>query len=227
MLISHQKKFIYTKTVKTGGTSTEVYFEPFCMRVGEYEFSHNRDQYISETGIVGYRGKNAEGKTWYNHMSAQAIKNLLGSEVWTKYFKFCVIRNPFERYVSAFYYMDSIDMILYDDEARMLDEIDRFRWWMSRDGVMESLVDRDKYMIADEICVDFFIQYERLLEDINFVCQKLDVPFVPQNLMHLKSGIRNTNIQIASYYDEYLVEKLQDLYATEIVLFGYDLQKNR
>ena len=55
MLISHRKRFIYTKTVKTAGTSVESYFEPYCMREGEWSFSHSRAEYVSEAGIVGIR----------------------------------------------------------------------------------------------------------------------------------------------------------------------------
>jgi hypothetical protein len=31
MLVSHLKKFIFTKTKKTAGTSVESVFEPYCM----------------------------------------------------------------------------------------------------------------------------------------------------------------------------------------------------
>jgi hypothetical protein len=36
MLVSHQRKFIYTKTVKTAGSSVESYFEPYCISPEEY-----------------------------------------------------------------------------------------------------------------------------------------------------------------------------------------------
>lgn len=35
MLISHRKRFIFTKTAKTAGTSVESYFEQYCMPEGE------------------------------------------------------------------------------------------------------------------------------------------------------------------------------------------------
>ena len=57
MLVSHRYKFIFTKTVKTAGTSIESYFEKYCMPEGEWKESHNREEYVSETGIIGYRGR--------------------------------------------------------------------------------------------------------------------------------------------------------------------------
>ena len=103
MLISHRKKFIYTKTFKTASTTVEVYFEPLCLPDGVEPSAGGRDEYVSEQGIVGYRGHNPLGtKKWFNHMPASSIRSGIGSDVWDEYFKFCTIRNPFEKLVSGF-----------------------------------------------------------------------------------------------------------------------------
>ena len=82
MLISHRKKFIYTKTPKTAGTSVEVYFERFCAPDGAWKFDHERDQYVGSSGIIGARGSYAESAGWYNHMSACEIRRKAGSLIW-------------------------------------------------------------------------------------------------------------------------------------------------
>ena len=102
MLISHRYRFIYTKTTKTAGTSVESFFEEFCMPDGEWTESHRRDEYVSPAGVVGYRGNNPEGKKWWNHMPAASIKELVGKAIWDSYFKFCVVRDPFDKCISAF-----------------------------------------------------------------------------------------------------------------------------
>src|ERR1700761_4866672 len=107
MLVSHSTRFIYTKTVKTAGTSIEVYFERFCMHPGEWRYSHERKEYASSAGIVGCRTGNLltiQSATWWNHMPAGTIKALLGQETWNSYFKFCAVRNPFDKLVSAYHY---------------------------------------------------------------------------------------------------------------------------
>jgi hypothetical protein len=100
MLVSHRKQFIYTKTVKTAGTTVEAYFEKYCLPEGEWRLSHARDEYAGPTGVVGYRGLNPQGKQWYHHMPARAIKRRVGDDVWNSYFKFSVVRNPFDKLVS-------------------------------------------------------------------------------------------------------------------------------
>ena len=106
MLVSHRYKFIYTKTRKTAGSSVESYFEPFCMGEGEWTERHFREEYVSAAGIIGFRGKpaNMGAARWWNHMPARLIRERLGEDTWRSYFKFCVIRNPFEKAISAFYH---------------------------------------------------------------------------------------------------------------------------
>jgi len=53
MLVSHKEEIHYTKTLKTAGTSVEVYFEPYCMPEGEWSFGHARAEYVSQAGIIG------------------------------------------------------------------------------------------------------------------------------------------------------------------------------
>jgi hypothetical protein len=82
MLCSHLKRFIYLKTMKTAGTSVEVFFERFCCPRDGYIETHERDELVCAEGVVGARGANVAGATFYNHMSAARVRELLGEEVW-------------------------------------------------------------------------------------------------------------------------------------------------
>jgi len=104
MLVSHRHNFIYTKTSRTASTSVEVFFEPFCVPEGTWSFSYAREERVTEAGIVGYRGPSGDDATWRNHMAAAEIRDRLGADVWDSYFKFCVMRNPFDKSVSEFYF---------------------------------------------------------------------------------------------------------------------------
>ncbi|RMH18328.1 MAG: hypothetical protein D6698_07185 [Gammaproteobacteria bacterium] len=232
MLVSHRKKFIYTKTAKTAGTSVELFFEPYCLPANSISHSHERGTYVGESGIVGYRGRNSFGHKWFNHMPAYRIKQLLGEEVWEEYFKFCVIRNPFDRLVSAFYHCERVraEPLRLDNLRRKwrfgkvrvqgTTEIERFRSWLAAGGDMN---DRDKYLIDGKVCVDYFIRYDSLSEGVQDVCTRLGISYDPERLPRLKSGLRNNVIPLEDYYDAKSIELVRSRYALEIEMFGFGL----
>ena len=55
MLISHNKKFIYTKALKSASSSTESYFEKHCIGKSEWRRMKYRNETISKHGIIGLR----------------------------------------------------------------------------------------------------------------------------------------------------------------------------
>lgn len=222
MLVSHRKRFIYTKTAKTGGTSVEVYFEPYCMPEGVWEFSDSREVYVGPAGIIGYRGEGGQGALWRNHMSAVHIRRQLGEDVWQQYFKFCVVRNPFDKLVSAFHFFNHngqsgpgkpvADMALNGKLK------DRFREWLS---TAQRYYDGNKYLIDGRICVDYFIRYEDLMGGMRHVCQTLDIPFQPEQMRRLKGGYRPADVALGDYYDNEAINLVSQLYRFELEHFGY------
>ena len=132
MLVSHRKNFIFTKTVKTAGTSVEAYFEKWCMPDGEWQPLHVREEYVSDAGIIGKRADKPSDATWYNHMSAYNIRHLLGDDAWREYFKFTAVRNPFDKLVSGFFMFwkqKQANQLARSVDTREL-EIEQFRRWI-------------------------------------------------------------------------------------------------
>lgn len=216
MLVSHRRKFIYTKTLKTAGTSVESYFEPFCMADGEWTPSHYREEYAAQTGIVGYRGmampKNC---TWWSHMPAALIRDRLGEAAWTTYFKFCVVRNPYEKALSTFYWRRSIGTIQV--EASDSDPV-QFEHWLETAGPP---IDRETYLIDGHFCLDAVVRYESLLDDLERTCATLEVPWVPASLPSFKAGVRPPNGKAAAVYTQRSKDIVRTAYAFELDFFGY------
>ena len=105
-----------------------------------------------------------------------------------------------------------IDYIVGDSE------IERFRNWIRNGGAM---LDRDKYLIDGDICIDFFIRYEDLENGIKHVCDKLDVAFELKNIPRLKSGMRSKQFTLSEFYDSETIDIVNKLYEFELNYFGY------
>jgi len=216
VLVSHRLRFIYTKTAKTGGTSVESYFERYCMPEGEWSESHARDAHESPEGIVGRRGA-ADGRPvrWWNHMTAEAIRREVGPAVWNGYFKFCVIRNPFDVTVSAFYFRRKQDPSRHDATRP---DAEQFEHWLSTEGIASN---EPYYLIDGRFALDAVIRHERIADDMRSVCERLGVPWEPDRMPTFKSGIRPREATAASLYNPRTRAIVEDRFARELAYFGY------
>jgi hypothetical protein len=106
------------------------------------------------------------------------------------------------------------------DLAKGKSDVERFRSWLQKGGM---IMDRNKYMIDGKECVDHFIRFENLLDDINHVCDHLSIPFEPAQLPKFKMGFRTSTREIGEYYDQKTIQIVQELFAWELERFGYTL----
>ena len=83
------------------------------------------------------------------------------------------------------------------------------------------MLDRNKYLIDGDICIDFFIRYEDLENGIKHVCDKLGIAFEPENIPRLKSGMRNNQFSLSEFYDSETINIVNQLYEFELNYFGY------
>lgn len=225
MLCSHQKKFIYFKTKKTAGTSVEIFFEKYCVPPGQHMESHATKELISEYGIIGSRlGGRESGDTYFNHMSASSIRSNLGDDIFSKYLKFCVMRNPFDKAVSRFWWEVKESL----SEPKLVfslpfNEIKKAfkRFIFSKAPVLAD--DRGVYMIHQVPVMDYFLRYESLKSDLEFLCQKLDIPYEEENLGSYKSGYRLRPEHFSEYYDDELADLIFKEFDWEINRFSYSL----
>lgn len=229
MLVSHRHQFIYTKTHKTAGTSVEGYFERFCLPPNqEFQLQHHRNAYESEHGIVGFRGEMHSGEKpkWWSHMSAFQIQRQLGDEIWSRYFKFCVVRNPYEMVVSAYFFAmrqnGKPDLELFALPLGSLKE--RFGNWLNNAKLPD---DRERFMINGAISMDDFIKYENLTADVERICGRLSIDYCPDLFPSFKREYRPAQATAEALHTLQTQEIVEKAYAFELDYFGYGFPKKK
>lgn len=210
VLVSHRYKFIYIKTIKTASTTVEDFFQRFCLPEGEqdmYISHHESKQKITDAGIIGSRrsGRKDEDK-WYSHIPATEIKKMLGLHAWKTYFKFTVVRNPWDKVVSLYHHRFGPNPAISFSEF-----VDKY---------IKRSVDWDLYTIKKEPRCNFYIRFENLEEDIERVCQILRIPFNKKRIQHYKLGNKIHN-HYRDYYDDKTREIVRKVYQREINFFKY------
>lgn len=191
MIISHKYKFIFIKTFKTAGTSLEANLSHYC---GE-------DDVVTEIypPVVGHRPRNAE--PFFNHISAVAVRHIIGEQVWCSYFKFCVERNPWDKVIS-FYWMErfrnggelDFDSFLTQDNIGV-------NWHLYTD-------EREEQPIVDRV-----LRYENLVGDLAQLCKELELPWTGSLEYRAKSEYR----QDRRHYREILTPRQGEYIARRFV----------
>ncbi len=220
MLISHLHRFIYMKTFKTGGTSVEIYFERYCTDPAlEFQARHERDSETSKWGVIGARGNSfVPGRTWYNHMPAGRVRALIGPELWNSYYKFCVVRNPFDKIVSSFWHHLPPDERL-DLQSADFDTVrTHFQQWLT---ATDHPMDRNAFTISGLPVLNRYVRYEDLHAGLQGVCRDLSLPWDPLQLGRFKSDTRLRTEPYGEYYDRTSMALVSNLYTWELDYFGY------
>ena len=235
MIISHTHKFIFIKPTKVAGTSIEVSLSKFC---GEKDVITPITKYLPLFDEDEYVHQSQNDAGFYNHMSALAIKNKVGSRVWGTYFKFTVVRNPWDLVVSRYcwektfvkyriakcmrrllenpirfeFYKRLIRLLIHKFEVRSFDSYIR---GFEPDWTNERFYfDRE----GNTVC-DFYIRYENLSDDFDAVCTKLGID--PCRLPRLKSRTRNHDVHYSDHYSDKTKAIVASLFSREIECFGY------
>lgn len=184
------------------------------MPAAKWISSHAREEYVGEEGIIGYRGINAAGRYWRNHMPAIEIREKIGESIWNSYFKFCVVRNPFDKLVSGFFFFEA-------EKRNGQELINSFREWIKKGE--RTLIDGDKYQINGKICMDYFIRYKNLADGIEHVCKVLEIPFEPERIPKLKMGYRDKRIPVRNFYNKETIEIIESRFNFELDYFQYSM----
>ena len=149
-------------------------------------------------------------------MSASAIKSKVSGEIWDSYFKFCNLRNPWDKTVSWFHFVNR-DVIRDLDESSL---IDRFRLQlMSTDKIMR---DFHIYSIKQRPVMDGYIRHSHLASDLKSISQKLGLSYAEPP--HLKTSLNHSKLGYMDYYNTETKQKITDIYAPEIEYFGWKFE---
>ena len=217
MILSHQYKFIFLKTNKTAGTSVEIALSKHCGPQDIITPISPRDEKMRHD--LGYRGAqnylapgakdSDEQPLFYNHMPASRVRELVGEAVWNDYYKFCFERNPWDRFMSFYYWRikeepkTTLSDFLASDAPQLL----------KTRGL-------DLYTIDGKVAVDRVCRFESLAEDLEQVRLYLGIPET-LDLPRTKTGFRRDKGNYRDALDEQQQNRVAQLFADEIRLFGY------
>lgn len=207
MIVNHQYKFIFVRTRKVASTSIEIALSRYC----------NSNDILTPLGSGGKRRIELGYQSYCNctgigqHESAQTLHKKL-KNVWDKYFKFSVIRDPTEYLISDYYWCIASDPFWQTQET----SFEKFVNWSIANNRNNWYI----HTIDNVPAMDFYVRYEHLQEDLNFVSKNLCLPGLLGNEVmqfNAKSEHRKDRTPTIS---KNLKEKINQAYKHELDLFN-------
>lgn len=225
MIICHEYKFIFIKTRKTAGTSIETALSKFC---GEFDvitsLSSEDEKARKDMGLRGmqnihvpllrYSGAdianilNLQRKRFHNHSPAAEVRRYVGKGKWSKYFVFCVERNPYDRAVSQYFWKN----------RKLVEKPDMQEFFRSLST--PSMSNWNVYSGKDGVLVDRILRYENLDQELSSVGNLLGIK-IDISSIHAKSHTRTDKRNYREIIDKKSRLIIEERCAKEIKHFGY------
>ncbi|OGT80595.1 MAG: hypothetical protein A3H91_16935 [Gammaproteobacteria bacterium RIFCSPLOWO2_02_FULL_61_13] len=207
-MISHEKKCIFIHIPKCGGGSVENLIWGWPRRTSDLWMG-----FVSE-----YHNKYQTGGL--QHLLGTQIRQEFGNEIFSAYFKFAIVRNPWDRLYSQYHYMkqrrdlrEFIGMNEQDDFKRYLELIQR-RNHVQWEHQCRFICDEN-----GEFLVDFLGRFENFDNDVGVILNRLGME--PRELP------RVNRTEHGPYYEAYDAEDIDlvgSLYRDDIRLLAYTFQ---
>jgi hypothetical protein len=205
MIISHRHRFIFFAVPRTG---THAVRRALGQHLGPEDWEQ---QNLFEKKRLPMQDLADLG---HGHISVRQLQSCLPSRTWNSYFKFAVVRNPFDRFVSACFF-------LARKQPQIAHHANAFMKRAVTDPAFRRrvLVLPQTALLTDgtgSIPLDFVGRFENLQESFDYICEHLGFPRA-----ELENRNSSQHEPYSRYYDRTLAEAVGDIYRTDLETFSY------
>jgi len=210
VLVSHSHKFIFVHIQKTAGQSLKRALEPYCNRPPRTGIR----RLLSHLPLP----ENPARAALRAHATARWARLKLTPRLYDSYCAFTVVRNPFDRAVSNYNFLQQrpahhshrhVSRLTFDEYLAFL----KSRRWLRDPTQRYRVVDGRGRLMCDPV-----LKVETLDADFTALCARLGLQGV--------GGLGRTNTSSHKPYSEYYEKRatrdaVVDLFAADFDTFGY------
>jgi hypothetical protein len=204
-MISKKNKIIFVHVPKTGGSS----IEKCLVNIFDENISVNGDQTIVK-GVLKKPKKNSFNSL--KHATAEELKLQYGEEIFNDYVKFSVVRNPWDRLLSLYYWSAGKSkpynkkLFINNFLPKEPDNSPRSVWTLNK-----YLCDKE-----DNLLVDNLINFDDLNNSFNDFCVKISLG--EKKLPHINAR-KTQKFGYKDIMDKEVIEMIGEYYKKEINKF--------
>lgn len=206
MIISHSHKFIFIHVYKTAGTSIRKQLAPY--------------NHANPSSNIIHRLINPKENIYTNkyeqHISAAELKSKLPANIWSNYYKFSFVRNPWDWHVSLYMYMKRTKDV--HAQGAIIDKISSFEeyvdWRVNKDVHLQK--EYVYNMETNTPLVNYIGKLETIQQDFDKICKQVGLPQCTLS----KENVSNQK-DYRTYYTPTTQSVIAEVYKDDIDTFGY------
>jgi len=178
---------------------------------------------LCNNAIYNYLKKKIYLECQHNHIILYPIDS------YKNYFKFAFVRNPWDRLVSIYNFLNSEDINEQDkkwveNNLKKYKNFNEFiKNWLNRKNVLtyHYFFPQFEFMCVEGIkpVVDFIGYFENFEEDAKFIADKINIHIQLENF---KMAQNKEKIEYTRYYTDETAKIVADVYREDIEIFGYE-----
>jgi len=241
-IVSHSRKFIFVRPKKVATSSIIASLSRLCTD-NDVVLEFPSDTEFDDAAAGNVAGRNVDifdevYRTHQAHPPAAVVRKVIGAVVWDDYFKFSVVRNPWDWFVSLYWWQLYLWRRIVRRppslRAGILNPRRRWRLMQVHRSEIRQSVERALrrrwheatlerwpkfYLIDERPCLDFYIRFEHLQADYDALCMRLELPTDP--LPRTKSWSRPKSLHYRDHYTTWSRDYIARRYAKLIEIFDY------
>jgi len=161
------------------------------------------------------------------HSTITDYQIMFGSEIFKKYFKFTIVRNPWDRFVSAYFFLkaggfDETDKKLFSGVTNKFDTVEKFaRFIYHNRPYMQWIhfLPQTRWLKtpSGKIPFDYIGRIEDMESSLRFICKNIGADYKQPK----KQNASSRNRDFRKYYTPETKDMIGELYKEDIDLLGY------
>ena len=205
MIVSHAKQFIFFAVPKTG---THALRELLSLHKGPEDWEQQILFGQQQSPIAEI------AKIQHGHISVQQIAPHFDQASWQGYFKFAIVRNPFDRFISICFFLNRKNPLFLETPLQWMKSAIIAPQFRAR------VLVRPQYLqlshAQGNTAMDYVGRYEMLQDSVDEICDRLQIE---SRLLQKKNASQHQ--QYREYYDQELKSAVASFYAQDLKRFNY------